>query len=382
MKISSDRAGSLITIDEEVKAFKPDPLPPSDLELKSDIVILLSEADVSIGRLDSLSDLLPNPDLFVMMYIKKEAVWSSQIEGTQASLMDVLEFEAEALRPDAPRDVKEVVNYIRALDKGLELIKNGRDLDLELIEKLHSILMKDSRGGSLDPGRFRNIQNWIGPPGCGIKEAMFIPPPPEEMMKSLKDLEEFMTANSRLPPLVKAALIHVQFETIHPFIDGNGRIGRLLIILSLVKDGHLRSPLLYLSHYLRRMRSTYYEKLQGVRERGHFEEWLRFFLVGISEVAEEASERARMILDISKTTKEKVLEELGKTGPKASQFIDDLLLHPVVGINKIAEMTDLSYQNANKLASRLESIGILKEVTGQKRNRVFEFKDYLDILND
>jgi Fic family protein len=350
--------------------------------LNGDILKLLSEADVSIGRLDSLSDLLPNPDLFVMMYIKKEAVWSSQIEGTQASLMDVLEFEAEAMRPDAPRDVKEVVNYIRAMDRGLEWVKKGRNLDLELMTELHSILMRDSRGGNLDPGRFRNVQNWIGPPGCGIKEAMFIPPPPGDMMESLRDLEEFIIRESHLPPLVKAALIHFQFETIHPFIDGNGRMGRLLIILSLVKDGHLRSPLLYLSHYFKRMRSTYYEKLQNVRERGDFEGWLRFFLVGTFDVAEEASRRARMILDLSRTTKETVIEEMGKTGSKASHFIDHLLLHPVVGINEIAEMTDLSYQNANKMASRLESIGVLVEVTGQKRNRVFEFKDYLDILND
>ncbi|MFO8051872.1 MAG: Fic family protein [Thermoplasmatota archaeon] len=382
MEIKSERAGKSREIDDGYLSFIPHPLPPDDLLLIGEISTLLSEADVSLGRLDSLSDLLPEPDLFVMMYVKKEAVWSSQIEGTQASLMDVLEFEAEALRPDAPRDVNEVVNYVKALHRGIDLINEGWDLNLDLIRELHRILMADSRGGDMDPGNFRTIQNWIGPHGCGIGDAIHVPPPPGEMMNCLKDLESFMTGTLPIPPLVKAALIHFQFETIHPFIDGNGRMGRLLISLSLLKDGHMRSPLLYISHYLRQMRSVYYEKLQKAREYGDFEDWLGFFFVGISQVAEEASARARKILKMSGDTKQRVLTELGKSGPKASMLVDDLLLHPVVGVNQISDLTGLSYQNANKLASRLESIGVLREVTGQKRNRVFEFSDYLDILND
>ncbi len=382
MELKSERMGRLMNI-EGGQAYLPGPFSPEkgpiiDWELST----LLSEADLSLGRLDGLSDLLPYPDLFVMMYIKKEAVWSSQIEGTQASLMDVLEFEAEALRPDAPRDVKEVVNYIKALHRGIELIEESHPFDLDLIRELHSILMKDTRGGTLSPGKFRNVQNWVGPPGCGLKDAIFVPPPPMEMNEALKDLEGSMMGEKVLPPLVKAAMIHVRFESIHPFIDGNGRMGRLLIILSLFKDGHLRSPLLYISHYLKQMRSTYYEKLQNVRINGDLEGWLKFFFVGISQVSEEASERARRILRLSKEMKEKVQRDLGKNGRRGSILLDSMLMRPVLGIKEIAEITELSYQNDNKLASQLERIGILKEVTGQKRNRVFEFKEYLDLLNE
>ncbi len=382
MDLKSKRMGELIEKDGVV-AFKPRSL--SDIEepnLSDGIQVLLSEADISVGRLDALSDMLPNPDLFVMMYIKKEAVWSSQIEGTQASLMDVLEFEAESLRPDAPRDVEEVANYIKAVHRGVELIGDGKDLDLKMIKDLHFILMKDTRGGTFAPGEFRKVQNWIGSPGSGINDAFFIPPDPDTMKRSMKDLASFLKEDKTNPPLIKAALAHVQFETIHPFIDGNGRMGRLLIILSLIKDGHLRSPLLYISHYLRQMRSDYYEKLQKVRMEGDLEGWIRFFLVGVSLVAEEASERARRILELSRRIKEKVLKDLGRNGPKASILVEELLMRPVVGVKEISEITGLSYQNANKLASKLESIKVLKEVTGHKRNRVYEFEEYLDLLND
>lgn len=382
MELKSERMGELVEKDG-FKSFKPRSL--LDIEgpiLSNDIQFLLSEADVGLGRLDSLSDMLPDPDLFVMMYIKKEAVWSSQIEGTQASLMDVLEFEAESLRPDAPRDVVEVVNYIKAVHRGIELIGEEKDLDLEIIRELHFILMKHTRGGKLAPGEFRSVQNWIGPPGSDIEDAFFVPPDPNTMKNSLEDLEQFLGTDGEYPPLVKAAMAHAQFETIHPFIDGNGRMGRLLIILSLIKDGHMRSPLLYISHYLRQMRSDYYDKLQKVRVEGDLEGWIKFFLVGVTLVAEEASERARKVLDLSKRTRERVLEELGRNGPKASMLVEELLLRPVVGINEIAKITGLSYQNANKLASKMESIGVLREVTGQKRNRVFEFEEYLDLLND
>ncbi len=382
MKLKSERAGRLVDIGSGQKAHLPSSLSSmGELFIDREFLSLLSEADVSLGRLDSLSDLLPDPDLFVLMYIKKEAVLSSQIEGTQASLMDLLEFEAKALRPDAPEDVGEVANYIAAVNKGVELLKEGGSIDLQLIRELHSILMEDTRGGSLAPGEFRTIQNWIGPPGCSLDDALYVPPPPEEMMAALKDLEKFILEDVSLPPLIKAALVHAQFESIHPFLDGNGRMGRLLITLILIKENHLRSPLLYLSYYLRQMRSVYYEKLQNVRMSGDYEGWLKFFLVGVSTVSEEASLRARSILELASERREMILNSFGRNGPRAVQLLDSLLRRPVLGVKEIGEITGLSYQNANGLAQQLEGLGILVEVTGQKRNRVFEFKDYLDLLN-
>ncbi len=381
MKLNSERSGHLVEIDSGNMAFIPSSLSSiGDLFMDPELLILLSEADVSLGRLDGLSDLLPDPDLFVLMYIKKEAVLSSQIEGTQASLMDVLEFEAKALRPDAPEDVGEVANYIAAVHKGVDLLKEGGSIDLQLIRELHSILMKETRGGSLTPGEFRTIQNWIGPPGCSLDDALYVPPPPREMMAALKELEIFILKDASLPPLIKAAMVHAQFESIHPFLDGNGRMGRLLITLILLKEGHLRSPLLYLSYYLKQMRFGYYEKLQNVRMSGDYEGWLKFFLVGVSAVSEEASSKARSILKLASENREMILSSFGRNGPRAVQLLDSLLRRPVLGVRGIGEITGISYQNANGLAQQLEELGILVEVTGQKRNRVFEFKDYLDLL--
>ena len=382
MKMKNDRAGYFVDVGSGHRAFVPSSLSSmGELFIDRELLLLLSEADVSIGRLDSLSDLLPDLDLFVLMYIKKEAVLSSQIEGTQASLMDVIEFEAKALRPGAPEDVGEVVNYIAAVHRGVELLKEGSSIDLQLIRELHSILMKDTRGSSLAPGEFRTVQNWIGPPGCSLDNALFVPPPPIEMMSALRELEKFILEDVSLPPLIKAALAHAQFESIHPFLDGNGRMGRLLITLILIREDHLRSPLLYLSYYLKRMRPLYYEKLQNVRVGGDYEGWLKFFLVGVSTVSEEASAKARSILELVSERRKLILSSFGRNGPRAVQLLESLLRRPVLGVREIGEITGLSYQNANGLAQQLEGLGILVEVTGQKRNRVFEFKDYLDLLD-
>ncbi len=381
MKIESKRSGHLVPVEKGYMAFVPRPLPPEDgLLIDGRILTALSEADLGLGRLDGVSGFLPEPDLFIMMYMKKEAVWSSQIEGTQASLMDVLEFEGEALRPDAPRDVGEVVNYIGALQRGLLRIKEGKDIDLDMIRELHQCLMKDSRGGTMSPGDFRKVQNWIGPPGCGLSEAIFIPPPPVEMMRSLEELENFILHDRNLPPLIKAALVHSQFESIHPFLDGNGRMGRLLILLVLVKEGHLKNPLLYLSYFFRKYRSEYYEYLQMVREHGEFEDWISFFLKGVKEVSDEALNRSKKILSLIKNNSEIVINELGRNGPRGTKLLDAMLRRPVLDVKGIKEITELSFQNANKLVSQLEEIGILVEITGNKRNRIFEYKEYLDIL--
>ncbi|MGA1848589.1 MAG: Fic family protein [Thermoplasmatota archaeon] len=381
MKKLNNEAGSSMDIGGSAQAFLPFPLPPKKcLSMDGRVLVLLSEADLALGRLDGLSEMIDEKDLFVMMYIKKEAVWSSQIEGTQASLIDVLEFEGEALRPDSPRDIGEVVNYIAAMQLGLKRIKEGSRIDLSLIKDLHRKLMRDSRGGDLDPGEFRNVQNWVGPPGCSISDAVFVPPPPREMMISLKNLETFMNDNTDLPPLIRASLAHYQFETIHPFLDGNGRMGRLLILLILLRDGHLKNPLLYISHFFRMQRSIYYEKLQNVRERGEWEGWIGFFLKGVKEVSEEASKRSLYILSLVKEHREIILGKLGRNGPRAVILLNAMMRRPVLDVNGIREITGLSYQNANRMASQLEDLGILVEVTGQRRNRIFEYKEYLDTL--
>ena len=343
---------------------------------------LLSKADQALGRLEGVGEVLPNPDLFMMMYIKKEAVLSSQIEGTQASLIDVLEFEAKTLDPHKSSDVKEVVNYIKAINYGLERVKRDKNVTISMIKKIHYYLLKDTRGGKRDPGRLRTAQNWIGPPGCDISDALFIPPNTNDMKIALKDLEEFMKKEVDLPPLIKAGLIHSQFETIHPFLDGNGRIGRLLITLSLTQSGHLSRPLLFPSHYFKQNRTEYYERLQAVRDKGEWESWLNFFLRGMFKASIDAINTSIKIIKLRKEQQELITDKLGKKSGSALKLFDELFNRPLVTINSIGEITNLSYPNANRLASIFEELKILKEITGQKRNRIYEFVKYMDILNE
>jgi Fic family protein len=301
MAFSKNRAGSYKTQKQGYKTFIPRPLPPKPpLELDNQTLKLLSMVDQALGRLDGVAEVLPNPDLFVMMYVKKEAVLSSQIEGTQASLLDVLEFEAKALDPQKPSDVKEVVNYIKAINYGLEQIKEGKNISISLIKKIHYYLLEGIRGGEREPGKIRNVQNWIGPPGSDISDALFIPPSEKDMKIALLDLEKFIKKEKDLPPLIKAGLVHSQFETIHPFLDGNGRIGRLLITLLLTESKHLSRPLLYLSYYFKQNRIEYYDKLQAVRDKGEWEVWLSFFLEGMYNASKEAIETSMRILDLRK----------------------------------------------------------------------------------
>jgi Fic family protein len=328
-----------------------------------------------------VAEVLPNPDLFVMMYVKKEAVLSSQIEGTQASLLDVLEFEAKALDPQKPSDVKEVVNYIKAINYGLEQIKEGKNISISLIKKIHYYLLEGIRGGEREPGKIRNVQNWIGPPGSDISDALFIPPSEKDMKIALLDLEKFIKKEKDLPPLIKAGLVHSQFETIHPFLDGNGRIGRLLITLLLTESKHLSRPLLYLSYYFKQNRIEYYDKLQAVRDKGEWEVWLSFFLEGMYNASKEAIETSMRILDLRKEKQGIITRKLGKNSGPALILIDELFNRPLITVNAIAEITRLSYPNANHLASVFEDFGILKEITGHKRNRIYEFDEYMDILN-
>ncbi len=383
MKFPIDRAGRYKKPKEGYKTFVPKPLPPDPpLKLDSSLLKLLSKADQSLGRLDGVAEVLPNPDLFVMMYIKKEAVLSSQIEGTQASLMEVLEFEAKALGPHKSSDVKEVVNYIKAMNYSLGHIRKNRDISLSMIKKIHYYLLEDTRGGEREPGKFRTIQNWIGPPGCDISEATFIPPDVKDMKIAMKYIEVFIKREYELPPLIRAGLVHSQFETIHPFLDGNGRIGRLLITLLLTQSGHLSRPLLYPSYYFKRNRIEYYERLQAVRDKGEWEPWLFFFLNGMYEASTEAIETSMKILGLRKEQQELITEKLGKKSGPALKLFDELFNRPIVTVNSITEITGLSYPNANRLSSIFEDLEILKEITGQKRNRIYEFVRYMDLLNE
>jgi Fic family protein len=342
---------------------------------------LLSQADRALGRLDGATDALPDPDLFVFMYVRKEAVLSSQIEGTQASLMDVLEFESQALEPNNPQDVEEVVNYIAAINYGLKRLKD-LPVSLRLIQEIHQELMKGVRGAERNPGEFRRSQNWIGALGCSLADATYIPPPPHEMLQCLADLEKFLHNPQPMPTLIKVGLAHAQFETIHPFLDGNGRAGRLLITFLLCEQNILQRPLLYISYYFKKYRAEYYDRLQAVRDSGHWEEWLKFFLRGIYEVAQEAAATARKIVSLKEEHRQLVINSMGRRSGNAIALLEGLYFRPIFTVEHAEAITNLSYTNANALIKDLCKIGLLKEITGQKRNRAFSYAPYLDVFQD
>ncbi len=375
-------AGKYIKTLHGADAFIPDPLPPrSDIWKTNKIISLMSKADRHIGMLDGMARMLPSPDLMIMMFIKKEAVLSSQIEGTQASLVNVLQFEADALDPNGPKDASDVVNYIGAMEIGMKTVRDGKAVDLDLVLQMHKRLMVDVRGGQFEPGKIRTVQNWVGPPGTKIGDAVFVPPPSQQVEGLLEDLLEPTKDGVEVPPFIRAAMVHYQFETIHPFLDGNGRIGRLLIPLGLMKWGHLDSPLLYLSHHFRKNQFEYYELLQRVRTNSEWERWFDFFLRGVISVSMVASQMSLDVLQLKKRTQDRIRKDAGGRLNNALILVDHLFIHPIVNVKAVSEATNLSYPNANGLASMFEDIGILKEVTGQKRNRVWEFSDYLDLLD-
>jgi Fic family protein len=380
--VQMPRAGQYIEQLEGYKAFIPSPLPPvPEVLMDAEMWNLLSQADRALGRLDGATDALPNPDLFVFMYVRKEAVLSSQIEGTQASLMDVLEFESQALTPENPQDVEEVVNYIAAINHGLERLKT-LPTSLRLIREIHQELMKGVRGAERNPGEFRKSQNWIGPGGCSLADASYVPPPPHEMLKCLDNLERFLHDSQPMPILIKVGLAHAQFETIHPFLDGNGRTGRLLITFLLCEQNILKRPLLYLSYYFKRYRSEYYDRLQAVRDRGDWEGWLKFFLKGVYEVAQEAATTARQIVNLKEEHRQLILSELGRKSGNAITLLESLYFRPIFTVEHVETITNLSYSNANSLIKQLIELGILQEITGQKRNRAFSYAPYLAIFGD
>lgn len=361
-------------------AFIPRPLPPTPpLAIDDELLRLASLADHALGSLDTESYHLPNPDLFVAMYVNKEAVLSSQIEGTQASLADVLAFEARAAEPDNPQDIEEVVNYIAALNYGLDRLQTF-PLSNRLIREIHQRLLAGARGSDKEPGAFRRKQNLIGRPGDTLKTAKFIPPPPDDMQRALSDLEQYIHAPDTSSPLLKIGLIHAQFETIHPFYDGNGRTGRLLITLLLCERRILRQPLLYLSYYINRNKSEYYACLQRVRDEGAWEDWLKFFLSGVYSVAEEATATARAIVAMRERHRNIIAQALPHGAGRGLLLLDLLYERPITTVRLIAERLDVSQQTANTLVAKFEQLGILREMTHQGRNRRFSYDDYLTLF--
>lgn len=379
---TDSRLGRLIetpVAGEVVRAFVPPPLPPQP---PIDILALLphlSLAERALGRLDGITTLLPRQELFLYMYVRKEAVLSSQIEGTQSTLTDLLRFETEAQAGQPLDDIREVSNYVDAMMYGLERL-NELPLSLRLIREMHARLLENGRGGTKSPGEFRRSQNWIG--GTRPGNALFVPPPVTELDACLGAFEDFMHEDqSRLPALIKAGLLHVQFETIHPFLDGNGRIGRLLVTLYLCVHGVLRRPLLYLSLYLKTHRADYYRLLQEVRERGAWEPWLEFFLDGVAETANQAFDAATRIVDLFKADRDRITAESDRAG-SALRVHELLQQHPFLTAGQLVEHTGLSMPTVNAALADLERLGIVEEVTGRRRSRVFGYRRYLAILSE
>jgi Fic family protein len=377
----SSRAGAYRSHPSGYRAFHPAPLPPDPaLQLSGELQLLLSQADRALGRLDGSVETLPNPDLFVFMYVRKEAVLSSQIEGTQSSLQDLLAAEANLFGAESlPRDVDEVVNVVHAMNHGLARLAT-LPVSMRLIAEIHAELLQGVRGSRLTPGEWRRSQNWIGPGGCTLATATFVPPPPEELPEALGALERFLHAQDDLPALIRIGLAHAQFETIHPFLDGNGRVGRLLITFLLTEKGILQKPVLYLSHYFKQHRQAYYDHLQAVREQGDWEGWLAFFLRGVAEVSQEASLTARRILSLREQHRTLITDHLGRAAANGHRVLESLFDRPIVSVNAIEALIATSYPAANTLVARLTALGILREMTGQKRHRRFCYQPYIALF--
>src|SRR5208282_1791553 len=378
------RTGELKTISragrEVAQAFVPAPLPPQPgLLLDADLQEALDFALVAIGRLDSVSTLLPDPHLFLYTYVRQEAVLSSQIEGTQSTLADLLLFELDEAPGVPVDDVIEVSNYVAALEHGLQRVRNGFPVSNRLIREMHAILLARGRGANRQPGEFRTSQNWIG--GTRPGNAAFVPPPPENVMACMGALESFLHSEPpELPLLARAALVHVQFETIHPFLDGNGRLGRLLITFLLCVAGALREPVLYLSLYFKTNRQRYYELLDRVRTNGDWETWLEFFLTGVKETAQQAADTSREILTLIEKDRRKI-EELGRPAGSVLRVHLHLQRKPIITIPATAEQLSLSAPTVAKALQHMVKLGMVRETTGKQRHRLFTYHRYLDILN-
>jgi Fic family protein len=356
--------------------FLPNPLPPS-VEFSSDLVAALSKADLSLGRLGGLGQVLPNPNLLVVPYVRREAVLSSRIEGTRSSLSDLFYYEATEEPARASSDVREVANHVRAMQHGLDRLIE-LPLSLRLLREIHARLVEGVRGRELTPGEYRGSQNWVGPPGCTLDEAIYVPPTVTDMHSALGALEGFLHSRPDMPLLVRCALAHYQFEAIHPFLDGNGRIGRLLITLLLCERGALPQPLLYLSAYFERLRSEYYDRLLAVSQSGDWAGWIGFFLRGVEEQARDAIECGNRILKLHGQYQEK----LTKLGVPANylRVADELFANPYSTVSSLARRLSVSFPTAAAAIRKLEELGIVREVTGRPRNKVYLAEELLRIV--
>lgn len=380
MEIKSKRAGIAMKTVRGYSAFVPAKLPPSPpIEIDTEMQRLLSLADRKLGRLDGITEVLPNPELFVAMYVKKEAVLSAQIEGTQASLVEVLNTPNENGEEDQPAGVKDVVNYVNAMSWGLEQL-DKIPLSLRLIKGIHKVLLKDVRGSEKNPGEFRRSQNWIGPQGCTLETAVFVPPDVPEMEQAMGDLELFIHTDDDTPALIKIALIHAQFETIHPFLDGNGRMGRLLITFWLCQQKILSQPLLYLSYYFKQNRREYYDRLMDVRTKGDWEEWVKFFLRGVAIVSDEAIEAAKQIIGL-KNDYSQILYDTDRSNSNYQRLLDSLFEKPVTTKKEVAKQIAVSLPTAGAIVDAFCELGILKDLTPEKtRYKTYSFEKYLAII--
>lgn len=376
------RIGEYITttmVGESVRAYVPRDLPPVpsiDMQSLSNFV---SDAMLALGRLDGVRSVAPDTSLFLYMYVRKEALLSSQIEGTQSTLSDLLLYENEQT-PGAPiDDVEEVSTYVSALNHGLKRMEDGFPLSMRLMREMHGILLSTGRGSTKLPGEFRQSQNWIG--GTRPGNALFVPPPPGSVLDLMTNLETFLHAEDELPIIVKAGIAHLQFETIHPFLDGNGRLGRLLITLYLCSEGILEEPLLYLSLYLKTHRKTYYQLLNEVREHGRWEVWLEFFLIGVREVAEQANAAAKRISSIFEADAQKI-SNLKRAAMMARKVHEVMRQRPIVTIGLITELCATTVPTATNALRNLEKLGVVLEVTGKERGRIYAYTKYLEVLDE
>jgi Fic family protein len=364
---------------ETVRAFVPPSLPPEPSLRLDKLYGLLDEANRALGRLDGVTSILPDTPLFLYMYVRKEALLSSQIEGTQSSLSDLLLFESDEA-PGVPLDdVQEVSNYVAAMNYGLERLRDGMPLSNRLIREIHGVLLNQGRGANTQPGEFRRTQNWVG--GSRPGNATYVPPPHNLLQDLMGDLEAVIHSEEiDLPILIKAALIHVQFESIHPFLDGNGRLGRLLITFLLCMEGALKEPILYLSLYFKTHRQYYYELLQRVREKGDWEAWLEFFLEGVKETSDQAADTAKQILELFEIDRQKI-EGLGRPATSALHVHQHLQSKPILSVPSAADALNLSAPTVRKSVNHLIDLNIVRETTGKQRDRLFVYSGYLDILN-
>ncbi|NUQ37778.1 MAG: Fic family protein [Caldilineales bacterium] len=359
-------------------AYVPDPLPPR-IDWGSTLLTVLSAADRALGRLAGIGLNLPNPHLLIGPFMRREAVLSSRIEGTQASLSDLVLFEAVPEAEPRVADVREVYNYVRALEYGLSRLST-LPMSLRLVREMHRLLMQDVRGNSANPGEFRTVQNWIGPPGGSISHATYVPPPPNELVPALNAFESYLHTKSELPPLVRLAMVHYQFEAIHPFLDGNGRIGRLLISLLLIDWGLLPLPLLYLSAYFERRRQQYYELLLAVSERGAWREWLLFFLRGVTEQAQDASIKAKGLQDLHEDWRKR-LAVLGRSNLPL-RLTDHLFARPVITIPQAQQVLKVTYLSAQRAIERLVEAGVLTQLGESSYGRTYVAGEILSIIGE